>query len=381
MAWNEPGGEKGDKDPWGNRGNQGPPDLDEAFKKLQNNLTELFGGKGGSGGGGSAIKAISLGLVAVLVIWFALGWYTVDEKERAVVLRFGKALEEIQQPGLHWNPPLIDVVLRENVTEVRSLNHDAEMLTEDENIVMVKSLSVQYVIGDVKKFILGVRDPEVSLLHATESAIRHVVGSKEMNGVITTDRAEIAVEVFDRIQTYMDNYGTGIFLSEVNIEETSYPDAVRPAVDDVIKAKEDKERLRNEADAYANKVVPEARGQAQRQLEEAEGYKQRVVSQARGEAARFNKLYAEYRLAPEVTRERIYLDTMESVMSNSTKVMIDVEGGNNLLYLPLDKLIQQSSSSASGASEEELKSRLEQLKRELDNRASSRSDDRRGGRR
>ncbi|MDH5737160.1 MAG: FtsH protease activity modulator HflK, partial [Gammaproteobacteria bacterium] len=264
-------------------------------------------------------------------------------------------------------------------TEVRSLKHDAEMLTEDENIVKVKNLSVQYVIGDVKKYLLAVKDPEISLRHATESAIRHVVGSKEMNGVITTDRAEIADEVFERIQLYMDNYGTGIFVTEINIEETSYPDAVRPAVDDVIRAKEDKERLRNEADAYANKVVPEARGQAQRQLEQAEGYRQRVISQATGEAERFNKLYAEYRKAPEVTRERIYIDTLESVMSSSTKIMIDVEGGNNLIYLPLDKIVQQGTV---GGSDDDLRVMLEKLKAEIDKRSSAtRDNDRRPGRR
>lgn len=351
MAWNEPGGDKGDKDPWGGRNDQGPPDLDEAFKKLKSNLTELFGGKRGSGSGSDGagnpinLPTLGLGALVLIIIWAVMGIYTVDQQEQAIVLRFGKVQEELIFPGLHWNPPIIDRVLKENVTAVRSIKHDAEMLTEDENIVKVKNLSVQYVIGDVKSYLLKVKNPEDSLHHATESAIRHVVGSTEMNDVITLGREQIAIEIFERIQRYMDDYGTGIRVTQVNIEETTYPDAVRPAVDDVIKAKEDKERLRNEADAYANRVVPEARGQAQRQLEEAEGYRQRVISQAKGEAERFNKLYKEYRLAPEVTRERLYLDTMESVMSKSTKVLIDVEGGNNLLYLPLDKLIQQGAGS------------------------------------
>jgi membrane protease subunit HflK len=355
MAWNEPGGSNQDeKDPWGNRNDQGPPDLDEAFRKLQNNLSGMFRGKGsGAGGsGGGSMPKISLGLVSLgglvlVVIYLAMGVYTVDAQERGVVLRFGKALEAIILPGLHWNPPLIDQVLIENVTQVRSRPHDSEMLTEDENIVKVK-MTVQYVIGDVKAYKLQVRDPDQSLYQATEAAIRHVVGSTEMHEVLTEGRAALGVEVQGRIQTYMDAYGTGIRVTQVNIDETAPPDAVRAAFDDVIKAREDEVRVRNEADAFANQIIPEARGEAQRFIEEAEGYQQRVIAQAEGEAARFNKLYTEYKLAPEVTRARMYIDTMESVMSNSTKVLIDVEGGNNLLYLPLDKLMQQSQGSSIG---------------------------------
>jgi len=349
MAWNEPGGgNKGNKDPWGNRDDQGPPDLDEAFRKLQNNLSEMFRGRGSSGGGSGAgpgslinTKVIFLGGVALLLLYFVMGVYQVDQQERGVVLRFGKALEETILPGLHWNPPLIDQVLLENVTQVRSRAHDSEMLTEDENIVKVK-MTVQYVINDINKYKLQVRDPDESLYRATESAVRHVVGSTEMHGVLTEGRAALGEEVRERTQRYMDVYGTGIQVTTINIDETAPPDAVRAAFDDVIRAREDEVRVRNEADAYANQVVPEARGEAQRYLEEAEGYKQRVIAQASGEAERFNKLYVEYRLAPEVTRERMYIDMMESVMSNSSKVMIDVEGGNNILYLPLDKIIQQS---------------------------------------
>ena len=356
MAWNEPGGSNQDeKDPWGNRDDQGPPDLDEAFRKLQNNLSGMFRGKGsgaGSSGGGSMPK-ISLGLVflgglVLVIIYLGMGVYTVNERERGVVLRFGEAQEAIILPGLHWNPPLVDQVLIENVTQVRSRPHDSEMLTEDENIVKVK-MTVQYVISDVKAYKLQVRDPDQSLYQATEAAIRHVVGSTEMHGVLTEGRAALGVEVKARIQTYMNAYGTGIRVTQVNIDETAPPDAVRAAFDDVIKAREDEVRARNEADAYANQIIPEARGEAQRYIEEAEGYQARVIAQAEGEAARFNKLYAEYKLAPEVTRARMYIDTMESVMSNSTKVLIDVEGGNNLLYLPLDKLMQQSQGSSSGS--------------------------------
>lgn len=347
MAWNEPGG-GGDKDPWGNRNDEGPPDLDEAFRKLQQNLSQMFGGgrRGNQGGGGSkALNFNLLGLVAVILVlaYLAMGVYQIDQQERGVVLRFGKALEETVLPGLHWNPPFVDDVIIENVTRVRSRPHDSEMLTEDENIVKVR-MTVQYVINDVKAYALNVLEPDKSLHQATESALRHVVGSTEMHEVLTEGRALMASEVKERIQRYMDNYGTGIQVSQVNIDETAPPDAVRAAFDDVIKAREDEVRLRNEADAYSNQVVPEARGQAQRQLEEAQAYKERVIAQSRGEAERFNKLYKEYALAPEVTRARMYIDTIESVMSNSTKVMIDVDGGNNLLYLPLDKIMEQSQS-------------------------------------
>lgn len=352
MAWNEPGGgNQGDKDPWGNRDDQGPPDLDEAFRKLQNNLSAMFGGKksSGSGGGGSIGGGFSKGMLGVIGVVLLLGWavmgvYTIDQQERGVVLRFGKQLPDVIQPGLHWNPPFIDRVMKENVTRVRDIRIDSNMLTEDENIVKVVNMTVQYVISDVKKYLLQVKNPDQSLIQATESALRHEVGSTEMNDVLTEGRGVLGTTVQLRIQDYMDTYGTGITVTQVNIDETAPPDAVRAAFDDVIKAREDEVRFRNEADAYANQIVPEARGEAQRLLEEAEGYKQRVIAQARGEASRFNQLYAEYKAAPEVTRERIYLDTLESVMSNSTKVMVDVDGGNNMLYLPLDKLMESRSS-------------------------------------
>lgn len=349
MAWNEPGGNnQGDKDPWGNKNDQGPPDLDEAFKKLQNNLSQMFGGKGGGSGGsggGSSLKMNS-GMIGGLIILALIGWalsgvYTLDEKERGVVLRLGKVNDEILLPGLHWNPPIVDKVLFESVTDVKSIQHNSEMLTEDENIVKV-NMQVQYVVSDVKEYLLRVSNPVQSLYQSTESALRHEVGSALMNDVLTSGRAELGIKVKERIQTYMNRYTTGIEVTQVVIDETAPPDAVRAAFDDVIKAREDEVREKNEATAYANQVVPEARGEAQRLVEQALGYKERVIARARGEAARFNALYAEYELAPEVTRERLYLDTMEAVMSNSTKVMVDVEGGNNLLYLPLDKLINQT---------------------------------------
>jgi membrane protease subunit HflK len=350
MAWNEPGN-NGNRDPWGNRQDQGPPDLDEAFKKLKDNLGGMFGGgssSGGSTGGGMLTSSVLGVLAAVAAIGYGLmGIYTLDEQERGVVLRFGQVQEAVVMPGLSWYPPIIDKVLIHNVSRVRSHPHDSEMLTEDENIVKVK-LTVQYVIDDVVAYALEVRDPEKSLHQSTESAVRHVVGSTEMDEVLTEGRAVMGDEIKTRIQDYMAAYGTGIAVTQVNVDETAPPDAVREAFDEVIRAREDEVRVRNEADAYANQVIPEARGEAQRYLEEAEGYRQRVVAQSVGEASRFSKLYVEYKAAPEVTRERMYIDTMEAVMSSASKVMVDVEGGNNMMYLPLDRMIQQGSTTDRG---------------------------------
>jgi len=351
MAWNEPG--NGGRDPWGNRQDEGPPDLDEAFKKLQNNLGKMFGGGGQSSGGQSSggnrfSKSILwLALVGAAVVYGMMGVYTLDEQERGVVLRLGTATDSILMPGLSWQPPLIDKVIIHNVSRVRSHPQQAEMLTEDENIVKVK-LTVQYVIDDVKAFALNVKSPEQSLYQSTESAVRHVVGSTEMDRVLTEGRAIMGTEIKTRIQDYMNDYGTGIAVTQVNIDETAPPDAVREAFDEVIRAREDEVRVRNEANAYANKVIPEARGEAQRYLEEAEAYRRQVVAEARGESERFSKLLVEYQVAPEVTRERMYIDTLESVMSQSSKVMIDVEGGNNMMYLPLDRMVQRQGDANAG---------------------------------
>jgi membrane protease subunit HflK len=362
MAWNEPG--NGGRDPWGNRQDDGPPDLDEAFKKLQDNLGKMFGGGGQSSGGqrsgGNPVSKslFGLALAGAAIVYGMMGVYTLDEQERGVVLRLGTATDSILMPGLSWQPPLIDKVIIHNVSRVRSHPQQSEMLTEDENIVKVK-LTVQYVIDDVKAFALNVKSPEQSLYQSTESAVRHVVGSTEMDRVLTEGRAIMGTEIKTRIQNYMNDYGTGIAVTQVNIDETAPPDAVREAFDEVIRAREDEVRVRNEANAYANKVIPEARGEAQRYLEEAEAYRRQVIAEARGESERFSKLLVEYQVAPEVTRERIYIDTLESVMSQSSKVMIDVEGGNNMMYLPLDRMMQrqndanmggQGNSSAAGAS-------------------------------
>ncbi len=347
MAWNEPGGGNNKpKDPWGG-GDQGPPDLDEALKKLQEKLGGLFGGRGaksggGSGGRGRGVSAGLLGVIALiaLVVWGLMGLYQVDEQERAVVLRFGK-YQETLQPGLQWNPPLIDEVIQVNTTRVRDVTFREIMLTQDENIVEVH-MSVQYVIVDPTSFVLKVRDPEDSLQHAAQSALRHVVGDSRMDSVLTEGRAQIGTDVQVRLQRYTDMYETGIRVVKVNIDESKPPGQVQAAFDDVIKAREDEERLKNEAQAYANGIVPEARGRAQRVLEEAGAYREQVVASAEGEAERFNALLAEYSKAPEVTRERLYLEAVQDVFSNTNKVMVDVEGGNNVMYLPLDKMTSSS---------------------------------------
>ncbi len=357
MAWNEPGGNK-PKDPWGG-GDQGPPDLEEALKKFQDKLGGIFGGsRSGSGSGSSSggrgipTNLIALVLVGLLIFWGAMGFYKVDEQERGVILRLGRYSETVG-PGLHWNPPFIDSVTRVMVTTERQYTSRGLMLTQDENIVELP-LTVQYNIADAKAFVLNVKDPEVSLQHATDSALRHVVGSSTLDMALGEGRQLIGDEVKLRLQNYLDDYGTGIQIIKVNIQEGKPPAAVKEAFDDVVKAKEDEERLKNEAQAYANGVVPEARGRAQRMIEEATGYRARVVSEAEGDARRFEQLLTEYQKAPEVTRERLYIDAMQDVLSRSSKVMVDVEGGNNMMYLPLDQLMKRGAESSSSMGDEEM---------------------------
>jgi membrane protease subunit HflK len=364
MAWNESGG--GDKDPWGNRGDQGPPDLDEAIRKLQGQLSGLFGGGKGATGGGGGISAgsISLLLIVLAGLYVFSGVYQVDEQERGVVFRFGKLMDQEVTPGLHWNPPLIDQVQLVNVTQVQSHSHQASMLTKDENIVDI-SLTVQWVIASAADYLINVRDPKKSLDQATESALRHVAGSSTMDQVITDGREAIAIEVQERLRTYLKSYGTGIDITKVNIDRSAPPVQVQDAFNDVQKAKEDQQKFINQATAYSQQVVPEARGKAQRQLEEAQAYRDRVIARSEGEAERFEKLLNEYSLAKQVTRDRLYIDALENVFKNASKVMVDVEGGNNMMYLPLDKLTQQSGSNASNLDVTALRREMEQLRRDV----------------
>lgn len=371
MAWNEPGGgnNSNDQDPWGSGGNrggnrggkQGPPDLDEALRKLQDSLNNLFGsgkrsGNGGSDRGNGSGAGVpgwiwGLALVVVLGFWAFKAVYMVNEQEQAVILRFGEYHRTVG-PGLHLYFPPVESKFQRNVTQVRSYRQKGQMLTEDENIVEVP-VAIQYRISNLENFVLKVEDPETSLRHATESAVRHVVGSTPMHQVLTEGREQMAVEVTGRLQRYLDAYNTGITVTQVNIENAQAPAEVQDAFDDVIRAKEDEVRARNQAEAYANGVIPEARGRAQRMLEEASGYHDEVIARAEGEAQRFDLLLEQYQAAPGVLRERLYLDAMQDVLSNTSKVLIaGGEGSNNLLYLPLDKMIGQggSTSSATGAS-------------------------------
>lgn len=354
MAWNEPGGNSNDKDPWGGRrggGRQGPPDLDEALRKLQDNLNRLFGGRkrggddgaGGGKGGGIGLLAIGFGVLAALWLYSAV--YVVDEQEQAVILRFGKYYETVG-PGLNLYLPPIDRKFQENVTRERAYSKQGQMLTEDENIIEVP-LTVQYRVSNLQEFVLNVDQPEVSLQHATDSALRHVVGSTSMDQVLTEGREQMAIDVRERLQRFLDTYKTGITVTQVNIQSAAAPREVQEAFDDVIRAREDEQREKNQAEAYANGVIPEARGQAQRIVEDANGYREEVVARALGETDRFSRLLAEYRKAPEVTRERLYLETMQDLLGNTSKVLITGEqGGNNLLYLPLDKMMEGRSAAA-----------------------------------
>ena len=336
MSWN---GNDNNKDPWGR---EAPPEIDDVIKKAKETINSIFGGGGSSedGSGGFSKKNFTTALVILVLGYVTFGIYQVEEAERSVVLRLGK-FQEIKGPGLRWNPPVVDSWEIVDVVRVRPHRHDALMLTKDENIVDV-TVSVQYQIADPMKYVLDIRDADASLAQATESALRHVVGGAIMDDALTTGRELIAQEVRGRLQNYLDRYSTGLEVLIVNIEDSSPPNQVQEAFDDVIKAREDEVRARNEAETYANGLVPEARGQAQRMLQDAEAYKEQVISEAQGDAARFSLLLAEYQKAPDVTRNRLYLESIQGVMSNSTKVMVDVEGGNNILYLPLDKIAQSA---------------------------------------
>ncbi|TDX32967.1 protease FtsH subunit HflK [Modicisalibacter xianhensis] len=370
MAWNEPGGGGNQHDPWsggGRRGgggngggggnNQGPPDLDEALKKFQDKLNNMLGGgrgkRGGSGGtGGGSGKRNTFTLPALLVIialaiWAASGFYLVDQSERGVVLRFGK-LQNVVSPGLHWNPPFIDDVRMVNVTRVRSISQTKSMLTQDENIVEV-DMSVQYRVDDPGEYVLNVRNPELSIENALDSALRHVVGGTEMQQILTSGRELLADTVSTRLQSYLNTYGAGVTIQAVNVESTSAPDAVQEAFDDVIKAREDRQRAINEAIGYANAVIPVAQGEAQRMIEQAQGYRESVVAEAQGNTNRFNSLLSEYQNSPQIMRDRMYIETMAEVLGNTSKVLVDIDQNSPLMVLPLEQMgLRQGSQEADG---------------------------------
>ncbi len=345
MAWNEPGG---GKDPWsGKGGDQGPPDLDEVVKKLQDKFGGLFGGGKSSGEGsgprsgssGPGSKGVSVAFIILLLVWVASGIYIVQPAERGVVLRFG-AYSETTQPGPHWHIPFpIETVLKVDVDQISSFRHKAQMLTRDENIVDVE-LTIQSRIQDAADFLFQDRDPRKTLQDATETAVRETIGKNDLDFILTQGRSAIADRIKQGAQGIIDSYKTGLVITSVNMQPAKPPEQVKSAFDDAIKAREDKERLENQAEAYANQVVPEARGEAARRLADANAYRDKVIAEAEGDVSRFNAILKEYHRAPDVTRERLYLDAIETLLSQTSKVMLDTEGGNSLMYLPLDKLIQ-----------------------------------------
>ncbi|MDC0536356.1 FtsH protease activity modulator HflK [Gammaproteobacteria bacterium] len=331
------------KDPWG--GKNDAPDFDELVKKFSSILgrkKSSSNGSGGSSGGGFKIPTTRVFLYALfgfLIVYASQSVYQLDASERAVILRFGKFYEE-QQEGLNFRLAGIDERYIENVSLTRRYTQTNSMLTKDENIVDV-TVSAQYRIANLKDFVLNVKDPEASLRQAIESALRHVVGDNTLEQTLTVGRENIAQEVQTRLQQILDIYATGLLVQQVNIEKTDPPAAVKDAFDDVVAAREDKERLQNEAERYALTIVPEARGQAQARIRNAEGYLLEVIANAEGEVGRFTQLLEEYQKAPEVTRDRMYIDAMQKVLSSTTKVMIDIDSGNNLMLLPLDKMMDQ----------------------------------------
>ncbi|MDP0561404.1 MAG: FtsH protease activity modulator HflK [Candidatus Endonucleobacter sp. (ex Gigantidas childressi)] len=342
MAWNSPDGNN--QDPWGgnNRGGkQEPPDLDAVFRKLQDKLNNIFGG--GKGGGsvpqntsGSFLGIFIIGMLVLVSVYLWNAVYAVDEKERAVILRLG-VYHETVNPGLHLYFPGIEEKFQERVTEYRTYNLRTKMLTKDENIVEV-AISVQYNISDVKDYVLNIAKPLNSLEEAAQSAFRHVVGGSAMHQVLTEGRETMGIDVRNRIQSYLDIYKSGLNVRKVNVESAQPPKEVQASFDDVIRAREDEERAKNKAESYSNKIIPEARGLAQRAIEDATGYREEVIAKSEGEAYRFNDLYREYRKAPGVTRERLYLAAVEAVLVKTSTVLVDIKGGNNMMYLPLDKL-------------------------------------------
>lgn len=354
MAWNDP--------QWGNRNDGGPPDLDELWRRFNQRLNATFGRRGGGQkgrGGGEGFKlpgGTGLIIGILVAIWLASGFYIVDAGERGVVLRFGKYLETTQ-PGPRWHLPYpfesVEVV---NVEQVRTVEvgyrnnvkskvlSESLMLTDDENIIDLQ-LSVQYILKDPEDYLFMNRNPDEAVMQVAETAIREIVGKSKMDFVLYEGRAEVADQATRLMQQILDRYRTGIQISKVNMQNAQPPEQVQAAFDDAVKAGQDRERLKNEGQAYANDVIPRARGVAARLLEEANGYKQRVEANAIGEADRFKLVLAEYSKSPQVTRERLYLEAMQQILSNTTKVLVDDKGSGNLLFLPLDRLLQAAGAS------------------------------------
>jgi len=336
MAWNESGN---GKDPWKRDGNE-PNDLDKIVQDWQRRFASILGGGGGGGGGGSGGVVL---IVVLLVAWGLTGFYRVDEAERGVVQRFG-AYTLTTMPGLHWHLPYpIEMVDLVNTAAVSNYAYRTEMLTADEQYVYI-DMVVQFRRTDPVKYLFNVANPDMTLQDVTESALREVVGTTTLNSLVTARRDEIASRTQEVLQATIDSYGdgTGITVTSISLETVNYPQAVQAAVDDAQKARNDSERYRLEADEYANNIVPKARGEAARVLEDAQAYRERKIADAQGEAARFESLLAEYQKAPRVTRDRLYIEAIEEVYGKTAKVLIDKEGTGNLLYLPLDQIVNRA---------------------------------------
>jgi membrane protease subunit HflK len=361
MAWNQPGNNGQDRDPWGSSNNQGgnsggnkggrdqgPPDLDDIFRKLSKKLGGLGGGKQNDNGqrsGGSGGKVVGIVAVAAVVIWAASGFYTIKEAERGVVTRFGK-FSHLVEPGLNWKPTFIDQVRAVNVEAVRELAASGVMLTSDENVVRVE-MNVQYRVTDPERYLYAVTSADDSLRQATDSALRGVIGRSTMDRILTEGRTVVRSETQRELDETIRPYNMGITLLDVNFQAARPPEEVKASFDDAIAARENREQYVREAEAYSNEVQPRANGQAQRILEEGRAYKERTVLEAQGEVARFARLLPEYKAAPEITKERLYIETMERVLSHTRKVLIS-DRGSNLTVLPLDQLMRGGQASGQG---------------------------------
>ena len=347
MAWNEPG--NNDKDPWKNKGgkNQGPPDLDEMFKDIGQKVSGIFGGKSSGGGSnsGSNFSNLGLGLVLViaLVVYAFSGFYTIKEAEKGIVLRFGEYAGTVD-PGLSWKWTFIDKIIPIDMQSTRDLPASGFMLTQDENVVRVE-MQIQYRVINAREYRFSVTNADDSLSQSLDSALRYVVGHSVMDDILTSGREVVRQEVWTELEKIIEPYNLGLMIVDVNFKDARPPNEVKDAFDDAIAAQEDEVRFLREAEAYARGIEPRARGRVKRMEQEALAYKSETVLDAIGSVARFNKILPEYQAAPNVTRDRMYLSTMEKVYSNTSKVMVDVEGGNNMMYLPLDKIIQQQNTS------------------------------------
>jgi membrane protease subunit HflK len=347
MAWDD--GDKGN--PWRSDKDKGPADLDAVVRDLQRKLAGLFRGGGGGGRSGSGDQGLSAGLAAsavviIALVWASFGFYRVDAAERGVEFRFG-AFTTLTSPGLQWHLPWpIESAEKINTGATEPLNYRASMLTRDENIVNV-ALVVQFRRTDPESYMFNLRNPEATLEAATASAIREVIGRNVLDFILTEGRAEVSQQAQDLLQATLDSYDAGITIFEVNLVDSEFPQEVEVAVQDSIRAREDRERRILEARTYSNEILPRARGEAERRRQEAEAYREQVIADAEGESDRFTQILAEYQKAPAVTRERMYIETLEEVLATSTKVLVDTEGGNNLLYLPLDQLVQRRAATPS----------------------------------